>query len=199
MKEQKDRTRAKRDEILAAAAAVFREEGYDTTSMDRIAERAGASKRTVYNHFGSKEALFEAVVGRLIEQQLQAKRVAWDPSRPLADQLRDFARAKGAIADDPASMALMRVVLGVFIRDPRAVARLFDRYAAEEDSLVSWLQQAHTAGALNVPEPELAASIFWSMAGGALFWPPAVFGRGVQEPERITAELVETFLARYGA
>ena len=64
---RESRLSIKRDIILDAATMAFRDEGYECTSMDRIAELAGASKRTVYNHFGSKEALFQAVVERLFE------------------------------------------------------------------------------------------------------------------------------------
>ena len=49
-------TSKKRLAILDGAIRVFIENGYETSSMDRIAEAAGVSKRTVYNHFPSKEA-----------------------------------------------------------------------------------------------------------------------------------------------
>ena len=44
--------------ILDAAVAEFRSAGYEATTMDRVAAAAGVSKRTVYNHFPSKDALF---------------------------------------------------------------------------------------------------------------------------------------------
>jgi TetR/AcrR family transcriptional regulator of autoinduction and epiphytic fitness len=43
----------KRGQILDAAVAEFQERGFAGASMDRIAERANVSKRTVYNHFDS--------------------------------------------------------------------------------------------------------------------------------------------------
>ena len=49
----------KRAIILEGAIDVFIEMGYELASMDKIAEVAGVSKRTVYNHFGSKENLFQ--------------------------------------------------------------------------------------------------------------------------------------------
>src|SRR6185312_14690775 len=48
--------------ILEAARALFLEVGYGATSVDAIARAAGVSKATLYGHFPSKEALFEAVV-----------------------------------------------------------------------------------------------------------------------------------------
>ena len=50
-------TDRKRAAILEAAVAEFRESGYEATSMDRIAASAGVSKRTVYNHFPTRDAL----------------------------------------------------------------------------------------------------------------------------------------------
>ncbi len=103
---------------MAAATAAFRDEGYESTSMDRIAERAGASKRTVYNHFGSKEALFQAVVARLFEQSTELKGVVWDPERPLEHQLNDFVQAKTLLSEDTSARCLTRVVLGVYTKQP---------------------------------------------------------------------------------
>ncbi|HTK06414.1 MAG TPA: TetR/AcrR family transcriptional regulator [Ktedonobacteraceae bacterium] len=53
---------SKADKILWAAKYVFLHYGYEGTSMDEIAAAADASKRTVYNHFGSKEVLFREVI-----------------------------------------------------------------------------------------------------------------------------------------
>lgn len=56
-----------RARILDAAQRVFLARGYQSASLDEIAEAAPASKPTIYAHFPGKEALFEAVVGRVIE------------------------------------------------------------------------------------------------------------------------------------
>jgi len=53
--------------ILDAAQRVFLERGYQSASLDEIAETAPASKPTIYAHFAGKEALFEAVVARVID------------------------------------------------------------------------------------------------------------------------------------
>ncbi len=51
--------------ILDAAQRVFLEKGY-SASIDEIAELAPASKPTIYSYFPGKEALFAAVVARVI-------------------------------------------------------------------------------------------------------------------------------------
>jgi AcrR family transcriptional regulator len=52
----------RRRDILLAGKKIFFENGYQLASVDRIAEVAGTTKRTVYDHFGSKEALFAEVI-----------------------------------------------------------------------------------------------------------------------------------------
>ena len=56
------RTEEKRREIVAVAAELFEELGYDRTSMSLISERVGGSKATLYGYFRSKEELLEAVL-----------------------------------------------------------------------------------------------------------------------------------------
>jgi AcrR family transcriptional regulator len=52
--------------VLDAAQHVFLEKGYHSASIDEIAEMAPASKPTIYSYFPGKEALFTAVVSRVI-------------------------------------------------------------------------------------------------------------------------------------
>jgi len=53
--------------ILDAAQQVFLKRGYQSASIDEIAEVAPASKPTIYAHFEGKEALFEAVVAHVLD------------------------------------------------------------------------------------------------------------------------------------
>jgi AcrR family transcriptional regulator len=53
--------------ILDAAQRAFLERGFQSASIDEIAEMAPASKPTIYSHFPGKEALFEAVVERVVD------------------------------------------------------------------------------------------------------------------------------------
>ena len=58
--------KAKRDQLVQAAAGLFKEKGYKGTTFNDIAVRAGIERATIYYYFGSKEELFrEAVKGIL--------------------------------------------------------------------------------------------------------------------------------------
>src|ERR1043165_5617398 len=63
----KDQAADVKARILDAAQRVFLKRGYQSASLDEIAEVAPASKPTIYAHFEGKEALFEAVVARVLD------------------------------------------------------------------------------------------------------------------------------------
>jgi AcrR family transcriptional regulator len=63
-----------RKNILEAATAEFARHGIGGARVDRIAERAGANKRMLYYYFGSKEALFLAVLEDAYERIRKAER-----------------------------------------------------------------------------------------------------------------------------
>ena len=55
---------ARRAQLIDVGRAVFAKRGYDATSVEEIAARAGVSKPIVYEHFGGKEGLYAVVVDR---------------------------------------------------------------------------------------------------------------------------------------
>ena len=55
---------ARRAQLVEIGRTVFAERGYEATSVEEIAERAGISKPIVYEHFGGKEGLYAVVVDR---------------------------------------------------------------------------------------------------------------------------------------
>jgi AcrR family transcriptional regulator len=71
--------RRNRERVLRAATEAFAESGIDVP-LDEIAARAGVGPGTVYRHFPTKEALFQAVVtGRIDDLVEEARRLAEQP------------------------------------------------------------------------------------------------------------------------
>lgn len=68
-----------RERLLAAADELFYEEGVHTVGIDRVIEQAGVAKASLYNTFGSKEALVRAYLDR------RGNRVAERITRYIAD------------------------------------------------------------------------------------------------------------------
>jgi AcrR family transcriptional regulator len=54
----------RREQLLDVARALFAEKGFEVTSIEEIAHRAGVSKPVVYEHFGGKEGIYAVVVDR---------------------------------------------------------------------------------------------------------------------------------------
>ena len=114
----------KRSQILDAAVSEFQERGFAGAGMDRIAARANVSKRTVYNHFDGKEALFKAILEVMAEQANAALEIAYDPARPIKAQLVELGRAEGRLITSAPFMRLARMALGETIRDPALAAEM---------------------------------------------------------------------------
>lgn len=192
-------TGKKRDSILNAAAQVFIAEGYDRASMDRIAEVAGASKRTVYDHFPSKDILFRAVIDRFLRQSHELKHIPYQPKRNLGSQLHLFADAIIALTRNPEWLGIVKVMTSVVVVQPGLVAESMARVNIKEDTLEAWLRNAARDGRLRVPNPVLAAQAFWACLNGAFLMPAIYIG---PLPDRITdalkKELVQMLLAKYG-
>ncbi len=60
----------RREQLLDVGRALLAERGFDATSIEEIAHRAGVSKPVVYEHFGGKEGLYAAVVHREMQRLL---------------------------------------------------------------------------------------------------------------------------------
>ena len=58
----------RRAQLLDVARALFAERGFEATSIEEIAHRAGVSKPIVYEHFGGKEGLYEVVKDREVQR-----------------------------------------------------------------------------------------------------------------------------------
>ncbi|GAA3742471.1 TetR/AcrR family transcriptional regulator [Salinactinospora qingdaonensis] len=62
--------RERREQLLDIGRELFAERGFDGTSIEEIAGRAGVSKPVVYEHFGGKEGIYAIVVDREMQQLL---------------------------------------------------------------------------------------------------------------------------------
>lgn len=83
----------RRSQIIAAAARVLSQEGFDRTTLSRVAAEAGVSKGLVPHHFGSRDDLMVAVVETLLPGLREATAVGVDLAAPVPDVLRAFVSA----------------------------------------------------------------------------------------------------------
>lgn len=188
----------KRAQIVDAAVEEFLERGFAAASMDRIAGRAGVSKRTVYKHFAGKEALFHAILEQMAERVAQALDLAYRRGRPIEEQLRALGWAEGRLLLSPDFMRLARVTLGETLRD-RKLAAQTDAKMQQFCTFQTFIADAQADGALKPADPAVAAEQFLAMIKARAFWPVIFSGVCLSEAEMGKAidDAVAMFLAGY--
>ena len=84
---------ATRNRILEAATEEFAAYGLAGARIDRIAEAAGANKRSIYVYFGSKEGLFTAALNRVISDLVEAVPLTEEDLPGYAGRMFDYVLA----------------------------------------------------------------------------------------------------------
>jgi TetR/AcrR family transcriptional regulator of autoinduction and epiphytic fitness len=170
----------KKKQIVQAAIAEFQEKGYAGASMDRISERAQVSKRTVYNHFESKDALFKDIGQCLADQINSALELPYDPDLPIRELLVRLGWAEGERMINPCFMSLARMTKLIVFKE--------------------FVERAMTEGKLTAEDPTVAASQFLGLIKSRAFFPNIHIGRVPDRAEvaAIIEDSVDMFLARYG-
>jgi TetR/AcrR family transcriptional regulator, mexJK operon transcriptional repressor len=170
--------------------------------MQIIAKEAGASKETLYRHFGSKEELFSAVIRSRSARITGGNEGELSVEASPRDILFDLGLNLLRFLVSPNSLSLYRAIVTEIPREPelgrifytQGPARLLNQFAR-------YLASATLCGKLCCPEPELAAKLFL----GAIVANYQL--RGLLSPDedlfsdqKIRAhvnEAVNMFLARY--
>ncbi|MBB2903404.1 AcrR family transcriptional regulator [Kineococcus radiotolerans] len=118
--------RAVQAEIAAVAERLFREEGYDAVTVDRIAEQVGMSQRTFFRHVGTKEDL---VMADFIAQGEQV--LALLAARPAHENawvsLRAAFEVYITLHHDPAARDRARLMRSIVASSPTLRAAYLDR------------------------------------------------------------------------
>ena len=190
----------KRDAIMEAGTELFLDAGYAGVSMDRVAEKAGVSKQTVYSHFENKDALFAACVEcRCTAFVLSEKNL--DPNAPVSETLRDFAHRFSTMLVSPEAIQLKRVLCGN-TEETGTLAQLF--YDAgpmkTRDLLCQYLRSQVEKGRLQIPDTHIASQqLLYMLQGESQFCRMLGIDRGpdeIQAREYIDA-CVELFLRAF--
>ncbi len=72
----------RREQLLDVGRTLFAERGFDGTSVEEVALRAGVSKPVVYEHFGGKEGVYAEIIGREVGRLIERITEALDAPGP---------------------------------------------------------------------------------------------------------------------
>lgn len=189
----------KRLQILDAAEQLFYDFGVEQTSMDQLAQVAGVSKRTVYNHFANKEELFQAIMRRMFGQLSEGAAVEFDPSKPIADQLTYIALCEARLMSSQPFLRVAKIGFMQLLKDPTLAQTLTQEKFGCLSYLEPFLMAATEAGVLKVEDPLFASQQFVYQLKAFIFYPQLYQLAEVSDADRDRAiqETVAMFLARY--
>ena len=195
-------TDRKRHAILAAAADQFRAHGFEASSMDRIAAEAGVSKRTVYNHFTSKDELFAETLLQLFHSSAATLDLPYRGDAPLRSQLTALIGIKVASMADEQFLALARVAIAEAVHAPERVRPIVARMGEREQGVTTWIRTAQADGKLKPGDPEFAAALLQGQVKALAFWPQVTMGApplGPEQQAQLVDATVSMFLAYFAA
>ena len=195
-------TDRKRLAILDAAAVEFRTFGFEATSMDKIAANAGVSKRTVYNHFPSKEELFGETLLQLFASAAEKMDVAYEPARPLRGQLGALVRHKLEMLAAPNFLALARVAVAEAIVAPERARPIIARISEREEGVTVWVRAAQADGKLKGGDAAFMSQMLQGQIKALAFWPQVTMGAPALTSAQSAAlqdAVVAMFLSYFGA
>lgn len=193
-------TDRKREAIIQAAIAEFRANGFETTSMDKIAATAGVSKRTVYNHFPSKDELFAEILNQLWIRVTAEQEMSYRSDLPLRDQLRQLLATKLQVLSDDNLLDLARVAIATTIHSPERAQRMVARMGEREENLTAWIRAAQADGRLKAVAPDFAAQQIHGLLKSFAFWPQISMGQPSLSSEMqstVAESALDMFLACY--
>jgi AcrR family transcriptional regulator len=197
------RTDAKRSRILATAASVFLERGFERASMSEIATRNGGSKATLYGYFHSKQELFLAVAFAEGQKQVGPAFASLEAGvTDVRDSLLRVGEKLIAFLLSPGAIAAHRMVISEAGRSEIGRHFYINGRARGIAMLAKFLEAACAAGRIRKADFRVAA-----MHLVALFEServaPVLFAIEHRAPSRrqirqSTERAVDVFLAAYG-
>jgi AcrR family transcriptional regulator len=148
-----EQAKPRKEEILDVATRLFAERGYEGTSMNDVAERVGMRKASLFYHFATKDALYEAVLDRLVASLQAALEAVYVSSGTFEDRLDAVNETLVTVlASHPyAARLLLREAMdwGPVIR-----GKLLDRILLVLEAGAAWLRAGQEQGAFVEGDPK---------------------------------------------
>ncbi|MBS1213821.1 MAG: HTH-type transcriptional regulator RutR, partial [Proteobacteria bacterium] len=174
------------------------ERGYAATSIEAVARAAGVAKRTIYDRFADKRALFSAIVQHRWELNLfpGVEEAASAPA-DIETALKSIGRHLLATALTEEAIAMRRLVTAEAGRFPELLTVIYEQgFSRLMASIAQILSQGASRGELKIADPQFAAQQFMNMVFGPVQCAAThgVYACGASEQHDYVAKAVELFL-----
>jgi TetR/AcrR family transcriptional repressor of mexJK operon len=193
--------------VFDAARKLFLRKGYSGTTMEEIAALAGLTKRTVYNNYGDKGALFSQIVADVLSfaekfvHSLREEFTVGVTASNLREALQDLSQRMALAIVRPEIVALRRLLIRESGTFPGLAAEYFDRAPGQViNALAAGFEELARRGLLRLKDKHCAAAQFAYLVVGEPLDRAMLVGTIPPKDHLIACarEGVETFLARYG-
>jgi AcrR family transcriptional regulator len=185
----------RQERVVAIAAELFAERGFDATSMIDLSEATGLAAGGLYHYIGSKKQLLFRICDELMEPLLEEARAIVATDQPAELRLRDLLRAwLDHIARHRHHMMVFQQERHLIEHDPqwRTVRRRRKDFELILDDL---LQDCEREGSLSFPDRALTLRALLGMVNHTSTW---LRPRGRLTPEQIADGYWEILLGAYG-
>src|ERR1700733_11699870 len=155
------------DQILDAAQHLFLDQGFETTPVEEIAGRVGATKTTIYVCFTDKAQLFRAVVTRVLDAK-RPRLSTIGTDQPVDDRLTDMGLALLRYVLDPDVVRVLRVVTAEAYRFPE-LNQMIEEQAAQgvAPAVERILEEEVQLGRIELQNIPFATTLLLSLLAGA--------------------------------
>jgi TetR/AcrR family transcriptional repressor of mexJK operon len=161
----------KRCAILEVAGKLFLEQGYERTSVDTIADKAGVSKFTVYSHFKDKAGLFTCLVTNKCQEYPLGGGLDQIRKMPLKQALTKMAEGYVSLMLNPDVLAFQRLMIADATNNPELTVLFYESGPKPTiQAAAEMFTEFHNAGKAHIEDSRQAADHFLSMLRGIYHW-----------------------------
>ena len=182
------------ERVLDAAERLMREDAFHVATMDELAAAAGVSRATVFNRFGSKLGVMQALFTRVMEgSEVEAIRNALELEDPVA-ALEAAIEASCAVWDS--SAFIHEQLQAIVVLEPDASALVAQQRKEQRDDLLALVRRLSRAGRLRpgLGETRAAAALHMLTSLESFLRLRRDYGLSLRQTHETIAELARTLL-----
>jgi AcrR family transcriptional regulator len=164
--------------LMATAAKLFIEQGYEGTSMGQIVAAAGAGKQSLYRRYANKEVLFREVFTNFVMKNIIARsgeqlaifeiEASLDGENDL-ETLRRFAQRSFDFMIEPETVATLRLFMAEQSRFPDLKNQIQQMIQIIEDDIARYIRRAQESSLIRIDiDPNVSRNFMALIAEGPL-------------------------------
>ncbi|MFB5269974.1 TetR/AcrR family transcriptional regulator [Paenibacillus enshidis] len=149
------------NEVLDKAIQLFWEQGYEKTSMQELVEKMGIHRRSIYDTFGDKHALFMQALKRYEAIQNKKMRILVEKQEPVKELIRQFFETTLKQKGDPQGCFIVNSGVELGLLDPEVSSFVEESYSTTEKLLCNLILSGQQTGEVKAQlDPEVLSHYF---------------------------------------